>query len=96
MSASGEVFETLYQRRGVRIERILSKGHKTPDGEWLCERTSEWVIVLKGRAKLRFKKGDKRLFMKEGDFVFIPAKTPHRVDWTDPKRKTVWLALHAL
>ncbi len=32
--------------------------------------------------------------MRPGDYVLIPARKRHRVEWTDPGQKTVWLALH--
>lgn len=47
-----ELFTTLLQAGGVRIERIVSHGHQSPDGFWYDEPTAEWVIVLKGAAKI--------------------------------------------
>jgi cupin 2 domain-containing protein len=32
--------------------------------------------------------------MRPGDWLVIPARRRHRVEWTDPERPTVWLALH--
>jgi cupin 2 domain-containing protein len=32
--------------------------------------------------------------MRPGDYVNLPAHCRHRVEWTDPERETVWLALH--
>jgi cupin 2 domain-containing protein len=32
--------------------------------------------------------------MRPGDYVHIPAHQRHRVEWTEPDQKTVWLALH--
>jgi cupin 2 domain-containing protein len=29
-----------------------------------------------------------------GDYVFIPARKRHRVEWTEPQQPTVWLAVH--
>jgi cupin 2 domain-containing protein len=89
-----EIFETLFRGKGVKIERISSLGQVTPDGEWLSERTSEWVLLLKGSAKLRFKKKNKSVSMKSGDYLFIPAHTFHRVEYTDKKNQSVWLAVH--
>ena len=28
-----------------------------------------------------------------GDYVNIPAHTRHKVDWTDPRQTTIWLAV---
>lgn len=80
--------------RGLKIERIVSCGQTTPEGRWLCSKTAEWVAVLKGRARLSFKKTQGKFDLKTGDYMFIPAKTYHRVDWTHSKQKTVWLAVH--
>ena len=32
--------------------------------------------------------------MRPGDHVHIPAHTRHRVEWTDGREPTVWLAIH--
>ena len=77
-----------------RIERIVSCGQATPGGKWLCQKKNEWVMVLRGRARLSFKGQKKQVVMKAGDHVFIPKNTYHRVEWTHPRQKTVWLALH--
>ena len=31
---------------------------------------------------------------RQGDYIFIPAHTYHRITWTRPKQQTVWLAIH--
>ena len=89
-----EAFQTLHKGKGFRIERIVSLGQATPKGQWLCSKAEEWVIVLRGRARLSFKRGRKILDLKAGDSVFIPSKTCHRVEWTHPRQKTVWLTVH--
>ncbi len=89
-----EAFRVLQKEKGFRIERIVSRGQATPAGRWLCSKAAEWVIVLRGRARLLFKGTGKKLTLKAGDYVFIPGGTCHRVDWTVPGRRTVWLAVH--
>jgi len=89
-----EVFGTLQKGKGFKIERIVSRGQRTPRGKWLCSKTAEWVIVLRGRASLQFKSECAALELKAGDYVFIPSGTYHRVDKTYPGRRTVWLAVH--
>jgi cupin 2 domain-containing protein len=91
-----ESFRTLLKTRGVKIERIVSRGQATSPGKWLCSKTGEWVMVLRGDARLLFEGERKSQNLKAGDYVWIPAKTRHRVEWTHPKRKTVWLAVHVL
>ena len=88
-----EAFETLVETDRVRIERIVSKGHVTPAGEWYDQPRSEWVMVLRGAARLLFDDGTERS-LGPGDAVDIPARCRHRVSWTDPDRETVWLAVH--
>jgi len=51
-------------------------------------------MVLKGRAVLRFEKGDEAVTMIPGDCLLIPAHERHRVEWTSCEEETVWLALH--
>jgi len=87
-----EIFTTLLQTPGVHIERIVSHGHQSPDGFWYDEPTGEWVIVLKGAAKIDFEGG--MVEMGPGDFIDIPAHRKHRVAWTTPDEPTIWLAVH--
>ena len=87
-----ELFTTLLQARGVRIERIATHGHQSPDGFWYDQPTNEWVLVLKGAAKVEFQ--DKTVEMKPGDYLDIPAHRKHRVAWTTPDEPTIWLAVH--
>lgn len=93
---SEEMFDDLITGGDFRLERILSKGQSTPLGEWLEQETHEWVLLLKGRATLLFAEGSEILEMTAGDYVHIPAHTPHRVEWTDSEEATLWLALHYL
>ena len=88
-----EVFEKLIDSENVTIERIVSKGHTSPETGWYDQETSEWVIVFKGEAKLAFEDRPE-VHLKEGDYINIPAHTRHRVAWTTPERETVWLAVH--
>ena len=88
-----EVFEQLLANDGITIERIISKGHKSPESGWYDQDENEWVIVLKGEAILLFEDGT-RMTMKEGDFINIKAHTKHQVEWTAPDRETIWLAVH--
>jgi len=87
-----ELFTTLMQAPDVRIERIVSRGHQSPDGFWYDQRTGEWAIVLKGAARIELE--DRAVEMKPGDYLDIPAHTKHRVAWTTPDEPTIWLAVH--
>lgn len=88
-----EVFETLLERPGVRLERIISHGHATPPGQWMQQTEDEWVVLLKGGAELRFVEGQ-RLSLAAGDHVFIPAGLKHRLESTRDGEDSIWLAVH--
>jgi cupin 2 domain-containing protein len=89
-----ELFETLLAVPGVRIERIVSRGHASPEGFWYDQDMDEWVVLLKGAARLQFQDSDTLLEMSPGTHVLIPAHQKHRVAWTDPTQPTIWLAVH--
>ena len=88
---STELTEVLHESPNVRIERIISQGHTSPEGFWYDQDTDEWVLLVQGAARLRFE--DCVVEMRPGDYVHIPANSRHRVDWTDPGQRTVWLAI---
>ncbi len=87
-----ELLETLVQNTHIRIERIVSKGHITPIDEWYDQDENEWVILLKGAARLAFT-DQSEVELKEGDFINLPAHLKHRVSWTAQNTETVWLAI---
>jgi cupin 2 domain-containing protein len=90
----GEEFRPLVEHAGVRIERIVSKGHVTLPGEWYDQPQAEWVLVAEGAAELTLAEPDEIVRLERGDTFFIPARRRHRVSWTDPGCATVWLAVH--
>ena len=87
-----ELFTTLLEAANVRIERIISHGHASPDGRWYDQDQHVWVLVLRGAARLQFE--DETVKLKPGDFMNIQAKRRHRVEWTTPDESTIWLAVH--
>ena len=89
-----EIFETLLETNHFQLERIVSTGQATPPGEWYDQDTNEWVILLEGSAGLLFEGETEVCVMRPGDYVYIQAHRRHRVEWTEPEQKTVWLALH--
>jgi cupin 2 domain-containing protein len=91
--AAEEAFEELLKTPNLRIERIVSTGQSSPEGFWFDQDQNEWVIVLRGAARLRFEP-DEVIEMRPGAYVNIPAHRRHRVEWTDPNQPTVWLAIH--
>ena len=90
-----EVFETIVSNKHIRIERIISpKDHKTPEGKWFNQDLDEFVILLKGSAVLLYKESTESISLKPGDYINIPRHIEHRVESTDKKLETVWLAIH--
>ena len=92
--APDEILENILQTDQFKIERIISRGHSTADGEWYDQDKNEWVMVLKGSAELLFEGDDKAVIMKTGDYINIPAHRKHRVEWTEPEEETIWLAIY--
>ena len=88
-----ELVEVLAENKHVRIERIVSTGHADPEGFWYDQEEHEWVVVLKGEAKLLFKDDDESIHMKPDDHIYISSHRKHRVEWTTPEEPTVWLAV---
>ena len=87
-----ELVQTLLNADDVRVERIVSHGHASPEGFWYDQDQSEWVVVLTGAARLRVE--HEVVDLKPGDFINIPAHRRHRVEWTTPDEPTIWLAVH--
>jgi len=94
LDLSEEIIEVLIQSKSFRLERIISTGQATPEGEWYDQDTPEWVLLLTGRAGLWLENDTEMIIMKPGDYIYIPAQRRHRVEWTDPDQPTIWLALH--
>ena len=89
-----ERFETILEKGGLRLERIVSRGHATADGQWYDQPADEWVTLLQGSAAIIIEGREAPVVMTPGDHLLLPARCRHRVAWTDPDGDTVWLALH--
>ena len=86
--------ETLLADGGeCRLKRIVSRGHASGPDDWYDQDDNEWVMVVSGRGCLAFEDGG-TVEMGPGDYLLIPARCRHRVDWTTPDTETVWLALY--
>ena len=91
-SLDQEWTQALLDRPGVRIERIISSGHASPEDFWYDQPEHEWVLVVRGAARLLFEDGEV-VELKTGDHVHIGPHRRHRVAWTTPEEPTVWLAV---
>ena len=88
-----ELFDTLAAGAGsIRVERIVSNGQVTPEGEWYDQDLDEWVVVLEGEARLHYMDGEE-VGLKKGDSLFLPKRRKHRVVYTSSP--CIWLAIHA-
>src|SRR5690348_14551958 len=90
---AGEIIDALLAAPGIRIERIVSHGQASPPGFWYDQNDAEWVLLLHGAARLRFADEAEPRMLGPGDHLHIAAHRRHRVEWTDPARPTVWLAV---
>lgn len=77
---------------GLRVERIVSRGHANPPGFEYDQPQAEWVAVLAGSAELRFADEPAARRLAAGDHLLIAPHRRHRVEGTDDP--TVWLAIH--
>ena len=86
-----ELTTVLQEAHGVRIERMISTGHKSPEGFWYDQSEHEWVLLLQGAARLQFE--HRAVELLPGDSINIAAHRKHRVEWTSPEEPTVWIAV---
>ncbi len=88
-----EIFEKIVSSDNISIERIISKGHASPETGWYDQDRNEWVMVLRGEAIIVFEDGLSTT-LKSGDYLHIESHQKHKVTWTDPSIETIWLAIH--
>ena len=93
LPGKAEFVEVLAGGDGMRVERIVSHGHTTPDGEWYDQEADEWVSLLQGEATLVWADGSKTE-LEAGDSLFIEAHRRHRVAWTSREPPFIWIAVH--
>lgn len=86
--AAGERFDTLLSHRGLTIERIVSTSKI--ESQLYVQEQDEWVVLLRGEALLDV--DGVAMPMAAGDYVFLPARTPHRV--LRVADGAMWLAVH--
>ncbi|MFZ1538960.1 MAG: cupin domain-containing protein [Chromatiaceae bacterium] len=87
---SGESCDDLWCQGNVRVERIISS--LTPNPGLYDQDQDEWVMLVEGRAVLEV--AGQRVHLTPGDYLVIPAHTPHRVLETHPEPRCLWLAVH--
>ena len=90
LDPSEERFEDLLKGAGARLERIVSFGHPTPDGDWYDQTDTEWVMLLEGEATLVFDH-DEPITLRRGDYLTLPPHLRHRV--AAVSHDAIWLCL---
>lgn len=88
-----ELIQTLAGNGQTRIERIVSCGHRSPDGFWYDQHEHEFVLLVQGEAELILQQPHQRVRLKAGDYLTIAAHRRHRVSWTALDQDTIWLAV---
>ncbi|MCJ0811301.1 cupin domain-containing protein [Vibrio vulnificus] len=91
-SLDQEQFDDLLKLDNVRIERIVSHGHHSPETGWYDQEEHEWVVILQGEGEIEFEAG-KIVHLTKGEHLFIPAHQKHKVRWTTSSEQTIWLAV---
>lgn len=84
----GEVFEALYEKDGVLIERIVSSD-KLEDKEYKQD-YDEFVMLVEGEALIEVE--NKKISLKKADTLLIPKNATHKVVKTE--KGTIWLCIH--
>jgi len=84
----GERFEALLNHKNLVIERIVSSAATTPSQ--YIQPQDEWVAMIRGEATLDI--AGELFELHSGDYVFIPAGTPHTVRRVSDG--ALWLAVH--
>jgi cupin 2 domain-containing protein len=88
-----ELVEKLFAHDSFRIERIVSRGHASAPKFWYDQDEHEWVALLTGKAQLQIEGEETLVNLGPGDTYVLPARTRHRVAWTEPNHDTIWLAV---
>jgi len=84
----GERFDELLRHKNLVVERIVSSAFLTR--QEYVQPQDEWVLLVQGEAALRVDGAS--ISLKAGDYLFLPAGTPHTVEQTSAG--AMWLAVH--
>jgi len=88
-----ELIEVIAEGKDLRVERIVSDGHRSPDDFWYDQKEDELVVLVSGCAEIDFEDSRKPVKLIPGQYVKIPAHVKHRVSRTDDTQRTIWLAV---
>lgn len=91
---TAEIFSPLLVHKELMIERIVSSGQTSPAGFWYDQPGGEFVVLMSGKAILRFEDPEIVMELEPGDWVDIPPHCRHRIESTQASPPTIWLAAH--
>jgi cupin 2 domain-containing protein len=91
---SAEHFDVLARLGDGKVERIVTFGQCSAEGFWYDQDQDEWVLLLRGHARLEIEGIPEPVELNPGDYINLSAHTRHRVAWTTPDEPTIWLAIH--
>ena len=95
LPALGEESERVLQSgESWCLKLIVSNQFKSPDGFWYDQDEDEWLLLLKGSARLRLENPEQIIDLSAGDHLYLPSRRRHRIERTDPQPGTVWIALY--
>ncbi len=83
-----ELFETLYEKEGIRIEKIVSNSASYE--EWFDQEQHEFVLLIEGEAVLEFE-NEKCVHLKSGDWIVIEPHQKHKVKETS--ENALWVCV---
>jgi cupin 2 domain-containing protein len=86
--AEGERFDVLLRHENLVIERIVSSAAIEP--REYVQTQDEWVAMIRGAATLEV--AGELHELHPGDYLFLPAGTPHTV--RSASEGALWLAVH--
>lgn len=86
-----ELIDIVYEDNKVRIERIISMGHTTPENFEYDQSEDEFVSVLDGEAEILLTETNETIALKKGDSYMLLAGVKHRV--TKTSSPCIWLCV---
>ncbi len=92
-STGHETNRVLHFGKGWRLELIVSCAACSQENFWYEQEEHEWILILRGSARLRFKKDNHIVDLNVGDQLHLLPYSSHRVEHTDSGSGTIWLAL---
>ena len=88
---TSEIVDVVYEDSLIRVERIVSMGHTTPDEFIYDQCENEFVSVIDGEAELLLFDSDERIYLKKGDTYMIRSGVKHKVTYTSSP--CIWLCI---